>query len=320
MQNILTVQDLEIDILKDSKKIKIIDKISFALKEKETLCIVGESGCGKTFTALSIMGLLPKNSRVNGKIYFDKKDLLSLNEDSLRKIRGKEISMVFQDPLTSLNPVFTIYDQLSEIILTHTKIDKNSVKGMCIDILKQVKIPDAENKINCYPHELSGGQRQRVLIAMAIVLSPKIVILDEPTTALDVTIQAEILDLLKQLKEQKDLSAIYITHDLSVVSEVGDRVIVMYSGSIVEQGPKDEVLKNPLHPYTKGLIESIPDYEKPGKVLKPIPGYVPSPENRPKGCVFHPRCVYKKKICMEKTPLLTAVSEKHMVRCHLTGI
>ncbi|WP_459890091.1 ABC transporter ATP-binding protein [Desulfothermus okinawensis] len=317
MKDILRIKDLEVEILKYQKKINIIDKISFSLKEKETLCIVGESGCGKTFTALSIMGLMPKNARARGFIYYNKKNLLDLDEDNLRNLRGKEISMVFQDPLTSLNPVFTIFDQLEEIISAHTDLDKSTAKQMCIDILNQVRIPEPENKLYAYPHQLSGGQRQRILIAMAILLSPRIVILDEPTTALDVTIQAEILEMLRELKVKKNLSSIYITHDLSVVSEVGDRVIVMYSGIIVEQGPKNEVLNTPHHPYTKGLIESMPEFNKRGKKLTPIPGYVPSPEKRPEGCPFHPRCRYKKKICTKKRPMLKEISKQHMARCHL---
>ncbi len=315
--NILEIKNLQAFIKKDNKKITIIKSIDFSLKKGETLCIVGESGCGKTFCALSIMRLLPRNSILEGSIYYNKKDLLKISLEAMRSIRGKEISMVFQDPLTYLNPVFTIYEQIAETILTHMKVEKNYVKDMCVNILNQVKIPEPEKKLNAYPHELSGGQRQRILIAMAIVLSPKIVILDEPTTALDVTIQAEILNLLTSLKKEKNLSAIYITHDLSVVSEVGDRVIVMYSGIVVEQGTKKQILTSPLHPYTKGLIDSIPSYESRGKKLFSIPGYVPSPENRPKGCPFHPRCMYKSLICEKELPPLKKMSNGQVVRCHI---
>jgi len=313
---ILTVKNLKVDIASDNGRISIINRINFKLFKGETLCIVGESGCGKSFTALSIMRLLPNNAKTTGKILFNGKDLLSLEEEKIRKIRGKEISMIFQDPLTSLNPVFTIYDQLKETILAHIKAHKTTIKKRCIEILKEVRIEDPEARLFSYPHQLSGGLRQRILIGMALALSPKIVIADEPTTALDVTIQAEILDLFNTLKREKNLSAIYITHDLSVVSEVGDRIIIMYSGIIVEQGPKHKILLSPKHPYTKGLIESMPSYAKRGTRLRPIPGSVPSPEKRPPGCPFHPRCSQKIDLCTRKLPDLKEISKTHMVRCH----
>ncbi len=316
-KTILEIKNLRVDIKGNLGWYSILNNINFKLFTGETLCIVGESGCGKTFTALSIMKLLPEQVKIKGNILFQKKDLISLPDQEMRKIRGKEISMVFQDPLTSLNPVFTIYQQIGEMILAHTKIDKHSLKQRCIQILKEVNIPDPETKLFSYPHQLSGGQRQRILIGMAIALSPKIIIADEPTTALDVTVQAKILKLFNRLKREMGLSAIYITHDLSVVSEVGDRIIIMYSGTIMEQGPKHEILFSPKHPYTKGLINSMPSYEKKGQHLSPIPGYVPGPDKRPDGCPFHPRCKYKKKICSIEIPKLKEISKDHLVRCHL---
>ncbi len=317
MENpILTVQDLTVQI-KNQQDITILNNINFDLQKGETLCIVGESGCGKSFTALSIMGLLPKKAKAYGKIMFKGKNLLQLSNEELRDIRGKEISMVFQDPLTSLNPLFSIYEQLSEIFIAHGFKNKKELKTRCLKILEDVKIPDPKTKLFSYPHELSGGQRQRILIGMAVALEPDIIIADEPTTALDVTIQYEILSLFNRLKRKKGLSALYITHDLSVVSEVGDRVIIMYAGTILEQGPKESILNNPYHPYTKGLLNSIPSLEKRGSYLTPIPGFVPSAENRPKGCPFHPRCLKKQAICTKKVPDKTFVSDNHFVYCHL---
>lgn len=317
-QSILTVENLTVQI-QNQKKVTIIDNINFELFKGETLCIVGESGCGKSFTALAIMGLLPKKAKAIGKIIFKGKNLLDLDNYQMRKIRGKEISMVFQDPLTSLNPVFSIYEQLSEIFIAHGVGNKKPLKDMCLKILEDVKIPDPKTKLYSYPHELSGGQRQRVLIGMAVALEPEIIIADEPTTALDVTIQSEILNLFNRLKKDKGLSAIYITHDLSVVSEVGDRVIIMYAGKIVEQGPKEAILKAPYHPYTIGLLNSLPSIEKRGKMLTPIPGFVPSPENRPSGCAFHPRCPKKQDICTKKSPSKISVSSSHIVFCHMVS-
>lgn len=315
---ILHVEDLTVKI-KNQDNITILDNINFQLLKGETLCIVGESGCGKSFTALSIMGLLPKKAKAFGKIKYKGKNLLKLHSEQMRKIRGKEISMVFQDPLTSLNPVFSIYEQLSEIFSAHGIDKKKDLQDKCLKILEDVKIPEPETKLFSYPHELSGGQRQRILIGMAIAMEPEIVIADEPTTALDVTIQAEILNIFNRLKKEKRLSAIYITHDLAVVSEVGDRVIIMYAGSIVEQGPIEVILKNPMHPYTIGLLNSIPSLEKRGKKLTPIPGYVPDPKNRPQGCAFHPRCKFKKEICIREKPQKKYVTENHFVFCHMVN-
>ncbi len=316
MSPVLEVKNLYINIHREGKTYPVVEDVGFSLSSQHTLCLVGESGCGKTMTALSIMGLLPGNASAAGKIIFKGENIINLDEESMRNLRGKHISMIFQDPLTSLNPVLTIYQQISEIFLAHgEKIPPSHMEKRVIEILKEVRIPDPEQKAHSYPHQLSGGLRQRVLIGMALALTPEVVIADEPTTALDVTIQAEILALFNQLKEEKHLSAIYITHDLSVVSEVGDEVLIMYAGSIVERAPKKEILHHPLHPYTIGLLHSMPSYKKRGRPLPFIPGNVPSPEEKPQGCPFYPRCHRKKGSCREKFPILKEIAPGHFVRC-----
>ncbi len=313
---VLEIKNLSIYLHREKQKYPIVEDLSLSLGPTHTLCLVGESGCGKTMTALSIIGLLPSNMSVSGEIKFKGKDLLQMDQESLRKIRGKEISMIFQDPLTSLNPVLTISQQIGEIFWAHGEhLSPRLMQQRVVEVLKEVRVPDPLEKAHSYPHQLSGGLRQRVLIGMALALSPTIVIADEPTTALDVTIQAEILELFNQLKESKRLSSIYITHDLSVVSEVGDEILIMYAGHIVEKAPKTELLKHPLHPYTVGLLQAMPSYQKRGQKLYFIPGNVPSPEEKIEGCPFSPRCVRRTKKCREELPLLREICPGHLVRC-----
>ncbi len=314
-QEVLKVEELCIHIHSEDRDYPVVEHVSFEVLPEHTLCIVGESGCGKTMTALSIMGLLPPNASASGKVIFKGQNLLELEKEQIRRIRGKEISMVFQDPLTSLNPVLTIFEQIREIFEAHDPIPSHLLENRVVEVLQEVSIPDAQHKVHAYPHQLSGGMRQRVLIGMALALGPTLVIADEPTTALDVTIQAEILELFNCLKKEKGLSAIYITHDLSVVSEVGDEILIMYAGMVVEKGPKYQILTDPAHPYTQGLLKSSPSYEKRGRPLPFIPGNVPSPEEKGKGCPFYPRCELSKRECEISLPPITSLGPGHVVRC-----
>ena len=279
--------------------------------------VVGESGCGKSITSLSIMQLVetPPGKIVGGEIIYNGENLLGKNADEMRKIRGGEIAMIFQEPMTSLNPVFTVGQQIMEALTIHTDMDKNKAKERAIEMLKLVKIPLAEKRFNEYPHQLSGGMRQRVMIAMALSCNPKLLICDEPTTALDVTIQAQILDLINELKEKLGTSIMMITHDLGVIAEVADDVMVMYAGKIVEYGTADQIFETPMHPYTHGLMNCIPKLNDENETrLHVIPGMVPSPDRMPKGCAFCPRCSEAKKICEEKMPELMEVNGQK-VRC-----
>jgi peptide/nickel transport system ATP-binding protein len=299
---------------------KAVDGVSFNIYEGETLGIVGESGSGKSVTSLSLMRLIPDppGKIVDGKINFKGQDLLSLSYKQMRKIRGNEISMIFQEPMTSLNPVFTIGYQLMEPILLHQKKTKKEAREIAIEMLRLVGIPSPEKRLNNYPHQFSGGMRQRVMIAMALACNPSLLIADEPTTALDVTIQAQILELMHKIKEEKEQAAIMlITHDLAVVAQVCERVIVMYGGKIQEIATVEEIFSNPLHPYTQGLLDSIPHPEKDKGRLRAIKGMVPSIFEFPKGCKFCTRCDKVMDKCCEEEPPLVEVSEGHKVRCHL---
>lgn len=315
--SLLSVQNLQVLFKKEEEISKVVDNISFDIKEGETVCIVGESGCGKTVTALSILGLLPSNSNklIQGKIIYKNNDLLSRSELDLQNIRGQHIGMVFQDPLTSLNPVFTIGEQIGEAIQAHNKIGAKELKQRCIQLLKKVGIPSPERQLYSYPHQLSGGQRQRVMIAIALSCNPDLVIADEPTTALDVTIQAQILNLFKSIQQIDSRSILYITHDLSVVAHVADRIYVMYAGIIVEYGNVDQIFLNPRHPYTKGLLSSLPTLGKKGGKLSSIPGSVPDPAHKPFGCPFHPRCYLAKKDCLVDCPDMINWGQGHYSRC-----
>lgn len=319
-QSILEINDLKVSFYTGKKFVPAIHGISFSLKEGEILGIVGESGSGKSVTSLATMGLIPcpPGKIENGEILFEGRDLTKLSERDWRKVRGNKISMIFQEPMTSLNPLFTIGNQLMEGILLHSNISKAEAKIRCIELLRLVGIPRAEGILKEYPHQLSGGMRQRVMIAMAMACNPKILIADEPTTALDVTIQAQILSLMKDLNNKTNTSIILITHDLGVVAEICERVIVMYSGQIVEQGDVHTILKNPQHPYTKGLLKSVPDLREKKERLYSIPGNVPTPGSTIQGCRFAARCSNVFSKCLEAEPeLVQSEKEGNEVRCFL---
>jgi len=316
-ENLLEVKNLKTYFFTDGGVVKSVDDVSFNVKPGKTLGVVGESGCGKSITSLSIMQLVetPPGKIVGGEIIYNGENLLGKNKDEMRKIRGGEIAMIFQEPMTSLNPVFTVGQQIMEALTIHTDMDKAKAKERAIEMLKLVRIPLAEKRFNEYPHQLSGGMRQRVMIAMALSCNPKLLICDEPTTALDVTIQAQILDLINELKEKLGTSIMMITHDLGVIAEVADDVMVMYAGKIVEYGTADQIFETPLHPYTHGLMNCIPKLNDDDETrLHVIPGMVPSPDRMPKGCAFCPRCPEARKICEEKMPELTEVNGQK-VRC-----
>jgi oligopeptide/dipeptide ABC transporter ATP-binding protein len=297
-----------------------VDGVSFSLGRGQTLGIVGESGSGKSVTALTIMRLLdiPPAEIVEGEVWFDGKEILRVPLESMRKIRGNDIAMIFQEPLTSLNPVFTVGDQIAEQVELHKKVKKKEAWDRAIEALRLVGIPLPERRVKQYPHEMSGGMRQRVMIAMALSCEPKLLIADEPTTALDVTIQAQILELLKTIQERTGSALMLITHDLGVVAEMVDNIIVMYAGQVVEQGTVNQVLLTPKDPYTMGLLESIPSVEKRGGRLSVITGTVPNPFNMPPACRFQPRCPYAWDLCKQVAPdLYRAGSAGQLARCHL---
>lgn len=299
--------------------VKAVDDVSFKIKQGETIGVVGESGCGKSVTAMSLMRLIPNppGEIVGGEIIFDGKSILNISEEEMREIRGNSISVIFQEPMTSLNPVFTVGQQISEVIILHQKLDKQQAEKKSIDMLKLVGIPRAEEIVKCYPHELSGGMRQRVMIAMAMACNPKLLIADEPTTALDVTIQAQILDLMKEIKEKLGTSIMLITHDLGVIAEMADYVVVMYAGKVVEEAPVIELFKNPMHPYTLGLLQSKPILNQNRERLYSIPGQVPNPIGLPNDCHFCTRCSKNIKMCSEKIPPLVDIGNNHKVACWL---
>ena len=296
---------------------KAVDDISFDIGTGETLGLVGESGSGKSVTALSIMRLVQPPGRIaGGRILFKGRDLLTLPEPEMRKVRGAEISLIFQEPMTALNPVFTIGDQIGEALLVHGLTTRRQARARAIELLEAVRIPNAEARVRDYPHQLSGGMRQRVLIAMAIACKPSLVVADEPTTALDVTIQAEILDLLREMKTTLNLALLLITHDLGVVAETADRVAIMYAGTIVEHGPVREIFHSPQHPYTRGLLASLPGAVR-GQRLRAIEGTVPVLGAFPGGCTFHPRCPDRFEPCAGSPPPEYAVGDGHSARCYL---
>ncbi len=318
-ENLLEVNNLRTHFFTEAGVVKAVNGISFELKKGETLGIVGESGSGKSVTALSIMRLIPNppGKIVDGEIIFNGKNLVESSQNEMRKIRGNEIAMIFQDPMTSLNPVIKIGDQIVESIRLHMNMNKKEAKNRAIEMLKKVGIPEAESRVNAYPHEFSGGMRQRAMIAMALSCNPKLLIADEPTTALDVTIQAQILDLMEQLKSEYDTSIIMITHDLGVVSEVCDKVLVMYAGNPVEFADVDVLFENPQHPYTKGLLKSIPSVDDDRLRLDPIKGLPPDLRYLPEGCNFCSRCDEKIDICTSINPDLVEIEKGHFVACNL---
>lgn len=315
---LLQVKGLKTYFYTDDGVAKAVDGVSFDLRKGETIGIVGESGSGKSVTSLSVIRLIasPPGKIVDGEIIYKGKDILKVSDDDIRSIRGNEISMIFQEPMTSLNPVFTVGNQINEVLMLHQGMNKKEATVKSIEMLKLVGIPSPEQRVNEYPHQLSGGMRQRVMIAMALACNPSLLIADEPTTALDVTIEAQILELMKELKDKLGTSIMLITHDLGVVAEVADTVLVMYAGEVVEYSEVNNLFKKPLHPYTEGLMGSMPDIEIEVDKLETIEGIVPSLYNMPTGCYFSPRCRYAKDICKTKHPDMITVNDRQ-VRCHM---
>lgn len=322
MENIIEVKNLRTKFKTEEGEFFAVDNVSFAVPKGKTLGIVGESGCGKSVTSLSIMRLIQKPGMIDsGEILYQQKDLLKLSESKMQQIRGADIAMIFQEPMTSLNPVFTIGFQIDETIQTHEpQLSKREIQARSIDLLKKVGIPSPDSRYHEYPHQLSGGMRQRVMIAMAMACNPQVLIADEPTTALDVTIQAQILDLIRQLQKDNNTAVILITHDLGVVAEMCDEVAVMYAGQVIEYGHVEDIFYRPAHPYTKGLLDSIPHFDSSAKLekLQTIPGMVPSLMNLPKGCRFEDRCKYAQEKCRTQVPALAAApsgTSKHQMAC-----
>jgi oligopeptide/dipeptide ABC transporter ATP-binding protein len=317
---VLRVEGLKTHFKTQDGSVKAVDGIDFHVNQSRTLGIVGESGCGKSVTSLSIMRLLPRNGRnIAGRILLEGRDLLKLPEDDMRALRGNDISMIFQEPMTSLNPVFTCGEQVAEAVRQHMHMNDREAKERAVELFRLVGIPAAERRVNDYPHELSGGMRQRVMIAMALSCDPTLLIADEPTTALDVTIQAQILELLRSIQEQKQMAIMLITHDLGVIAEMAQDVVVMYAGKIVERGTVDQIFEKPLHPYTQGLLASIPGSGTKGKRLNVIKGTVPHPFNLPPGCLFAPRCPHAFEKCPTAFPALMDQGEGHEAACFLYG-
>ncbi|SHJ99549.1 ABC transporter ATP-binding protein [Paramaledivibacter caminithermalis] len=314
-KELLKIEDLSIYYITEDGTVKAVNGIDIKLNKGETLGLVGETGAGKTTTALGIMRLIPNppGKIMSGKIEFEGKDLLNIPEEEMRMIRGNKISMIFQDPMTSLNPVMTVGEQIAEVIEIHQDLNKQEAMKKAEEMLELVGIPAA--RVNDYPHQFSGGMKQRVVIAISLACNPQLLIADEPTTALDVTIQAQVLDLMNNLKEEFNTAMILITHDLGVVSEVCDKVAIMYAGEIVEAASLKQLFENPRHPYTLGLFGSIPNLDEEVDRLKPITGLMPDPTNLPTGCKFHPRCPYGTDICAKQEPKAIEIEDGHKVKC-----
>ncbi len=317
MRDLLKVDNLNVHFeMAGGKLARAVTDASFTVRKGEILSLVGESGCGKTVTALSIIGLVPEPGRVTkGEIIFADKNLRQSSGKEMRKVRGNEIAMIFQEPMVSFNPLYTIGYQIAEAIHAHRQIEKKEIRRLTLRTLSQVEMPFPEGKINDYPHQLSGGMKQRAMIAMAIVNNPQLLIADEPTTALDVTIQAQILKLFLRLRDDTNMSIILITHDLGIVAEIADRVVVMYTGEVVERSNVHEMFNNPLHPYSQGLLRAIPDKTK--YKLQTIPGDIPDATRKPPGCSFHPRCPQSSDRCRKEASSLREAEENHWVRCHI---
>ena len=311
----LEIKDLQVKFKTVDGVVEAVNGIDLSIEKGKTLGLVGETGAGKTTTAISILRLVPDppGEITGGSITLEGKDLFAYSEKEMETIRGDQVSMIFQDPMTSLNPVITVGDQIAEVIQLHEKIDAKKAMEKAKEMLEMVGIPG--NRASEYPHQFSGGMKQRVIIAMALVCNPHLLIADEPTTALDVTIQAQVLDLMQKLREKYGTSMLMITHDLGIVAEVCDDVSIMYAGRIVEHGTLEDIFNNTSHPYTEGLFGSLPNIEDRTAELKPIPGLMPDPTNLPKGCVFHPRCKYCKEICKSRVPVITRLSDTHIVSC-----
>ena len=322
MQPLLEITDLKTQFPTRQGLVRSVDGVSFSINEGELLGIVGESGCGKSVTAMSILRLISSPGKIaGGSIRFKGEELTTATPERMREIRGDDIAMIFQDPMTSLNPVYTVGQQIAEALRLHRKLDKKSAWNAAIESMREVAIPSPERRANDYPHQLSGGMRQRVMIAMALACNPELLIADEPTTALDVTIQAQILELLDNLRRTRKLAVLLITHDLGVIAEVADRVCVMYTGKIVEEAPVEELFADPKHPYTQGLLNSVPKLTAVGadkvEKLQTIEGTVPSPTNLPVGCHFAPRCVHRMDTCVVGDIPLISLGEDRRVRCIL---
>ena len=320
-QAVLQVSHLATAFDTEAGRIQAVDDVSFEVNRGKTLGIVGESGCGKSVTALSIMRLLPRPAGkiLDGRILYQGKDIVRMTPEAMRGLRGRHISMIFQEPMTALNPVHRIGRQIAEVFRLHdAALDETRIREKSIEMLARVGIPDPERRVMEYSHQISGGMRQRVMIAMALAVRPDILIADEPTTALDVTIQAQILDLMKQLQRENEMAMIFITHDLGVIADICDDVVVMYAGTVVESAPVRELFENPRHPYTRGLLESIPRLETPGKTPLPIiSGMVPALSDLPPGCRFQNRCPIAIPVCKSSPPALTPVGDHHEARCYL---
>ncbi len=316
-QPLLQVKNLKTYFYTGDGLAKAVDGVSFEVEKGHTLGLVGESGCGKSVTSLSIMRLIanPPGKIAEGEIWFNGQNLLKLSGEDMRRLRGHQISMIFQEPMTSLNPVFTCGDQIQETIRIHEVVSQKEARERTIELLRKVGIPAPEYRVDEYPHRLSGGMRQRVMIAMALACNPSLLIADEPTTALDVTVQAQILDLLQKLQQELHMAMILITHDLGIIAEVADHVAVMYAGQIIERGQTADIFKNPRHPYTRGLLNSIPRLIGERKRLEAIPGVVPNPTQFPDGCRFHPRCSRATDLCRQQIPTAVTVSGRHQVSC-----
>ncbi|MGU3400764.1 ABC transporter ATP-binding protein [Brucellaceae bacterium D45D] len=322
---VLAVRDLKTHFFTDAGVIRAVNGVSLSVAEGETLAVVGESGSGKSVTGLSVMRLLARTTArvIGGSIEFIDRsgkpvDLLSLSDPAMERVRGRDIAMIFQDPMSSLNPVFTVGDQIAEPIRIHQKLDRKQARSKALDLLRQVGISDPEGRIAAYPHQLSGGMRQRVMIAVALACNPRLLIADEPTTALDVTIQAQIIELLRALQKERQMAMIFVTHDLKLVGEIADRVAVMYASQVVEEGPVAGVLNRPRHPYTRALLECIPGGRSSGEKrrhLRPIPGTMPDPFLPPAGCRFNQRCGFVTETCRTVEPQLESIQPDHVTRC-----
>ncbi|MDI3529099.1 MAG: peptide/nickel transport system ATP-binding protein [Thermoanaerobacter sp.] len=318
-KNLVEFRNLKTFFYTSEGVVKAVNDVSFSIREGETVCVVGESGCGKSVTALSLMRLIqsPPGKIEGGEIIFDGRDVLKLSETEMRKIRGNEIGMVFQEPMTSLNPVLTIGEQIMEPLMVHKLMNKKEAWNKAVELIKQVGIPRAEQIMTSYPHELSGGMRQRIMIAIALSCDPKLLIADEPTTALDVTIQAQILNLLRKIKQERNMALMLITHDLGIVAEMADYVVVMYAGKVIEEAPVKELFKNPKHPYTRGLLKAKPIIGQRKERLYTIPGQVPNPIGLGDYCYFSDRCEFAMEVCRQQIPQLKADEKGHKVACWL---
>jgi len=315
---LLSIEGLRTHFFTNDGVVRAVDGVSISVRQGETLGLVGESGCGKSITALTVMRLVARPGRaVAGRVMFDGRNLLELSEEEMEDVRGNDIAMIFQEPMTSLNPVFRVGDQIAESVERHLGVNRDEARERVVELFGTVGIPSPERRVREYPHQMSGGMRQRVMIAMALACKPKLLIADEPTTALDVTIQAQILELIKELKRTENMAVIMITHDLGVIAEVAQSVAVMYAGKIVERAPVDELFASPQHPYTQGLLGSIPSPDKLGRRLEVIRGVVPHPLNLPPGCTFAPRCPKRMEVCDSAFPALEATGTTHDAACYL---